>query len=87
MATIDKAAAFIRANMPQGQEGSLTVQEAWDVATYIDGKVRPQDPRFATSPAATRALYHDTPFSRYGTRVAGVLLGDPASTPPSARVK
>jgi len=85
MARIDKAAAFIRANMPQGREGSLTVQEAWDVAHYIDGKTRPQDPRFATSAAATRALHQDTPFSRYGTVVDGVLLGDPSNTPPSGQ--
>jgi thiosulfate dehydrogenase len=83
MATIDKAAAFIRANMPLGREGSLTVQQAWDVATYIDGKARPQDPRFSKSPQTTRALHHDTPFSRYGTVVSGQLLGDPATTPPA----
>ena len=83
MATIDKAAAFIHANMPLGEERSLTVQQAWDVATYIDGKVRPQDPRFAISPQATRARHHDTPNSRYGTMVSDQLLGDPATSPPS----
>jgi thiosulfate dehydrogenase len=81
MATIDKAAAFIHANMPQGQEGSLSVQQAWDVATFIDGKVRPQDPRFDGSPQATRLRHHDSRFSRYGTLVAGHVLGDPATTP------
>ena len=81
MARIDKAAAFIRANMPQGDEGSLSVQEAWDVAYYIDGKARPQDPRFTASAVATRALHQDTPYSRYGTVVGGVLLGDPSNTP------
>jgi thiosulfate dehydrogenase len=83
MARIDKAAAFIRANMPQGSEGSLTVQEAWDVAHFIDGKTRPQDPRFTTSAGATRDQHHDTPYSRYGTVAGGVLLGDPSNTPPS----
>jgi thiosulfate dehydrogenase len=83
MATIDKAAAFIRANMPLGQEGTLTIQQAWDVATYIDSQVRPQDPRYAESPQATRKRHHDSPFSRYGTVVAGRLLGDPATTPPA----
>ena len=83
MATIDKAAAFIRANMPLGQEGSLTIQQAWDVATFIDSQVRPQDPRYAESPQATRQRHHDSPFSRYGTVVAGRLLGDPATTPPA----
>ena len=82
MARIDKAAAFIRANMPQGAEGTLTVQEAWDVAHFIDGKSRPQDPRFAISPTTTRARHHDTPFSRYGTVVGGLILGDTATPPP-----
>ena len=39
------AAAFIKANMPLGQGNTLTDQEAWDVAAYIDGKPRPDDPR------------------------------------------
>lgn len=64
MATIGKAAAFIRANMPQGQEGSLSVQAAWDVATFIDGKTRLQDPRlfnaFAGGVRKTTACW---PFS------------------------
>ncbi|MBB6226372.1 thiosulfate dehydrogenase [Polymorphobacter multimanifer] len=85
MATIDKAAAFIHANMPQGNEGSLTPQAAWDVAHYIDGKLRPQDPRFRTSAEATRARHHDQPFSRYGTMVGGERLGDLVSTPPAGR--
>ena len=83
MAMIDKAAAFIHANMPLGQGVSLSVQQAWDVATFVDGQVRPQDPRFAGTPRATRAAHHDSPFSRYGTMVDGRVLGDPAITPPA----
>lgn len=82
MAQVDKAAAFIRANMPLGNGGSLSVQQAWDIAWFIDGQVRPQDPRFAGDPAATRTAHHNRPWSRYGTRVAGHLLGDAPSTPP-----
>lgn len=82
MAQVDKAAAFIKANMPLGEGGSLSVQQAWDVAWYVDGQRRPQDPRFSGSVAATRAAHHDRPWSRYGTWVAGQLLGDPATTPP-----
>lgn len=86
MAQVDKAAAFIRANMPLGEGGTLSVQQAWDIAWYIDGQVRPQDPRFAGNLAATRLAHHDRAGvrfgSRYGTMVAGVILGDPASTPP-----
>lgn len=82
MAQVDKAAAFIRANMPLGEGGSLTVQQAWDIAWYIDGQERPQDPRFAGDLAAARKANHDRPWSRYGTQVAGVMLGNPATTPP-----
>lgn len=82
MAQVDKAAAFIRANMPLGSGNSLTVQQAWDIAWYIDGQVRPQDPRFDGDLAATRAAHHNRQWSRYGTRVAGQLLGDSAHTPP-----
>jgi thiosulfate dehydrogenase len=82
MAQVDKAAAFIRANMPLGEGGSLSVQQAWDIAWFINGQVRPQDPRLAGSIAATRKAHHDRPWSRYATKVAGIMLGDPASTPP-----
>ncbi len=82
MAQVDKAAAFIRANMPLGDGGSLSVQQAWDIAWYIDGQNRPQDPRFAGDVAATRTAHHNRPWSRYGTRSNGRLMGDPAITPP-----
>ncbi|HEX6550297.1 MAG TPA: c-type cytochrome [Gammaproteobacteria bacterium] len=39
------AAAFIHANMPYGGGRQLTVQEAWDVATFVDSQPRPPDPR------------------------------------------
>ncbi|MBJ6759805.1 c-type cytochrome [Myxococcaceae bacterium JPH2] len=35
------AAPFIHANMPLGSGGMLTVEEAWDVAAFIDSKPRP----------------------------------------------
>jgi thiosulfate dehydrogenase len=86
MGSIKNAAEFIHANMPLGMGGSLTVQQAWDVATYIDSQVRPQDPRFAGSVEETRQKHHDTPFSMYGKMVDGAVLGDPASTPPAGTV-
>ncbi|MEI6486647.1 MAG: c-type cytochrome [Sphingomonadales bacterium] len=82
MAQVDRAAAFIRANMPLGNGGTLSAQQAWDIAWFIDGQPRPQDPRFAGDLAATRAAHHNRPWSRYATRVAGRILGDPATTPP-----
>ncbi len=76
MGRYDNAARFIYANMPYGMSYSLTPQEAWDVAYFMDAHERPQDPRWQGSVAKTRARFHDTPFSLYGTRVNGRLLGD-----------
>jgi thiosulfate dehydrogenase len=75
MANVNTAAAFIQANMPLGQGGSLTEQQAWDVATFIDSHERPQDPRFTGDVAQTRAQFHDSAYSLYGTQVDGQLLG------------
>lgn len=83
MTSIKNAAAFIHANMPLGLGGSLSVQQAWDVATYMDSQIRPQDPRFDGDVASTRAKYANSPMSMYGRNVNGVVLGDPASTPPA----
>jgi thiosulfate dehydrogenase len=41
MARPRTAAAFIRANMPLSAPGTLTDQQALDVAAYIDAAVRP----------------------------------------------
>ena len=81
MGDIGNAAAFIEANMPLSQGGTLSDQEAWDVATYMDSQERPQDPRFDGSVGSTRARFHDSPDSMYGRRVAGRLLGDGSPTP------
>ncbi|MEP6756064.1 MAG: cytochrome c, partial [Chthonomonadales bacterium] len=40
----DKMAAFLKANMPFGSGGALTVQEAWDLTTFIDKQWRPERP-------------------------------------------
>lgn len=44
MAQVERAAAFIRHNMPLSAPGSLTDQQAWDVAAYINGHARPDMP-------------------------------------------
>ncbi len=41
MAKTEMLAKFIKANMPLGSGGLLTDQEAWDIATFIDGQCRP----------------------------------------------
>jgi thiosulfate dehydrogenase len=75
MHEIQNAAGFIKANMPLGLGGTLTDQEAWDVAMFMDSHERPQDPRFNGSVAATRRKYHDTPTSMYGRVVNSHVLG------------
>ncbi len=49
MTQVHNAAAFIRANMPLGQGNTLTEQEAWDVAKYMNSHTRPADPRLVKS--------------------------------------
>ncbi len=75
MHQLDNAAAFIKANMPLSRGGTLSDQDAWDVAMYMNAHERPQDPRFKGNLAETRKQYHDTPMSLYGTKVQGQLLG------------
>lgn len=80
MHRIPTAAGFIKANMPLGRGGTLTDQEAWDVAAFVNGHPRPQDPRFTGDLAETRRLFHeDDDF--YGHEVDGVLMGSPESIP------
>jgi len=44
MARIPTMAAFIRQNMPRDQGGTLTVDEAYDVAVYVGSQPRPDFP-------------------------------------------
>ncbi|MFQ6690766.1 c-type cytochrome, partial [Bordetella pertussis] len=78
MHQIGNAAGFIKANMPLGQAGLLSDQEAWDVAYFMNAHERPQDPRYQGSVAQTRAKYHDSDDSLYGMEVNGHLLGSAA---------
>jgi thiosulfate dehydrogenase len=80
MGSIKNAAAFIKGNMPLGQGGTLSDQDAWDVAMFIDSHDRPQDPRFTQSVEETRKLFHDSSESMYGQSVNGAVLGS-RSTP------
>ena len=76
MTSVSTAAGFIKANMPYGLGGTLTDQQAWDVAQFMDGHERPQDPRFDGNVASTRKKFHDSRYSLYGTMVDGKLLGE-----------
>ena len=79
MHRVNTAAGFIKANMPLGA-ATLSDQQAWDVARFIDSQERPQDPRFTGSVSETAEQYHGE-HSMYGQTVNGVVLGQDA--PPS----
>ncbi|MFP2770250.1 c-type cytochrome [Oceanisphaera sp. KMM 10153] len=74
MQRVNTAAYFIKRNMPLGQPGKLTDQQAWDVAMYLDTRERPQDPRNHGDLEKTREQYHGGK-SYYGTEVEGKVLG------------
>lgn len=75
MADLHNAAGFVKANMPLSRGNTLSDQQAWDVAHFIDAHERPQDPRFTGDVASTRKQFHDTENSLYGSTVNGKLLG------------
>jgi thiosulfate dehydrogenase len=75
MARIDLAAGFVRANMPFDQPGTLTDQQAWDVAAFVDSHERPKDPRQTGSVAENAKANFSGQKSYYGKLVGGKLLG------------
>jgi thiosulfate dehydrogenase len=77
MHRVNTAAAFIKANMPLSKPETLTLQQAWDVAAFINSHERPQDPRFNGSVAQTKARYHKH-NDYYGEKVDGRILGEHA---------
>jgi len=77
MHRINTAAAFIKENMPLGKGRTLSDEEAWNVAAFMNSHERPQDPRLIDgSIAKTREKYHaNDGVNLYGVEVNGVLLG------------
>lgn len=77
MHRINTAAGFIKHNMPLGRGGTLSDQQAWDVAAFINSHERPQDPRLINGDIEqTRKKFHeDDGVNLYGVKVDGVLLG------------
>ncbi|MDR9425452.1 MAG: c-type cytochrome [Marinobacter sp.] len=83
MVRVFTAAGFIKNNMPLGQPRSLTDQEAWDIAYYMDNQERPQDPRFTGDVKETAERFDNFHrHSMYGKNSAdnGELLGDHENT-------
>jgi thiosulfate dehydrogenase len=75
MARIDTAAGFIKANMPLSKPYSLSDQDAWDVAAYINGHERPKDPRQTGTIEEARAKFHKGEKSYYGKELNGQVIG------------
>lgn len=74
MGSVKNAAAFVKANMPLGSGNTLTDQQAWDVAAWIDSQERPKDPRQTGSIADAAKQFHSKK-DFYGKVVDGHLLG------------
>lgn len=75
MTNVATAASFVEANMPYGQGYTLTPQQAWDVAAFVDSHDRPRDPRQTGTLAEARKQFH-AKNNYYGQVVRGDLLGD-----------
>jgi len=58
MTSVATLAGFVKANMPLGQGNSLSDQDAWDVAAFVDSRLRPRDPRQTGSVEDARRRYH-----------------------------
>jgi thiosulfate dehydrogenase len=78
MHRINTAASFIKYNMPLGKGHSLTDQEAWDLAAFVNSHERPQDPRHKGNIQRTDQQFHDE-NCLYGEHVRGSVLGSKAS--------
>ena len=77
MHRINTAASFIQYNMPLGKPQTLSDQQAWDVAAFVNSHERPQDPRLIDgSIEKTRVKFHaNDGVNLYGQKVNGVLIG------------
>lgn len=77
MHRINTAAAFIKENMPLGKGGTLSNEDAWHVAAFMNSHERPQDPRLIDgSVEKTRDKYHaNDGVNLYGKTINGQMLG------------
>ncbi|MDT0502006.1 MULTISPECIES: c-type cytochrome [unclassified Halomonas] len=81
MHRVNTAAGFIKANMPLGKPYSLSDQQAWDVAAYINSFPRPADPRQleeGISLERAQEKYHQH-MGYYNQQAHGVSLGEGAT--------
>lgn len=76
MARRERAASFIQHNMPFGQGGTLTWQEAFDLAAYINSHPRPDSP----------GKEHDWPLGGAPADVPYATKGHEAHAPPPSLI-
>lgn len=64
--------------MPLGLRDTLSDQEAWDLAAYMNSHERTQYPRYQGDLAATAEQFHASKIDYYGKRKSadGHLLGE-----------
>jgi len=74
MHRVNTAAGFIKANMPLGKPNSLSDQEAWDVAAFVNSHERPQDTRFNGDLAVTSEKFHKHKCY-YNKKVGDTIVG------------
>ncbi|MDN2666010.1 cytochrome C, partial [Vibrio sp. 14N.309.X.WAT.E.F5] len=77
MHRVNTAAYFIYENMPLGKSQQLSIQDAWDVAAFVNSHERPQDPRYKGDVAGNAKRYHNHQ-GYYGKEVDGDVLGSKA---------
>jgi thiosulfate dehydrogenase len=65
MAREERAASFIWHNMPQSKPGSLTPQQAFDVAAFVNSHPRPDSPGKETD-WPTGGAPEDVPYATFG---------------------
>ena len=65
MARAERAASFIQQFMPQTAPGSLSLQEAYDLAAYINSHPRPDSPNKENDWPKGGAPY-DVPYATQG---------------------
>jgi thiosulfate dehydrogenase len=77
MHRVNTAAGFIKANMPLGKPNSLSDQDAWDLAAFVNSHERPQDPRRRNQDSldSTAKTFHNHD-GFYGKELNGKRMGD-----------
>lgn len=75
-------ATFIRYNMPFGHGGSVSEQDAWDIAQFVNSQERPQDPRYTGDVKETQEKFFKTfhKHTQYAKELDGKVLGNHSNT-------